>query len=87
MEIKKEFNYQCFALDLLVKGSLFIWLYRWFGIKELVSFPTLFLAIGIELGVLLVLSIISIIVAALVFKNIKKQADEYLDNEYELIDE
>lgn len=61
----------------MIKGSLFIWLYRAFGIAELVSFPTLFLAIGIEVVVFIIVAIIAFIAARNTLQKVQEQLDNY----------
>ena len=51
-----------------------------FGIKELVSFPTLFLAIGIEVVVFIIVAIIAFIAAHNTAKKTQEQLLNILDN-------
>lgn len=80
--MKLNFNYTFFGLDLLIKGSIFIWLYRALGITQLVSFPALFLAVGIEVGVLIVMAIIAGITAV----NAKKLSEKTVQDFFETYD-
>lgn len=74
-------NVTSFSLDLLVKGSLFIWLYRALGITELVSFPSLFLAIAVDLGVCIVIAIIAAVIALSAKNQLEKRITEFYEQQ------
>ena len=90
-EKRLEHKISLHTLDFLVMGSAFIWLYRIFGITELVSFPSLFLLCGIEIGWFLIQLLFTGVIAIYAAKEvIRKQRDlkeKQEAEEYELIDE
>ena len=80
MEKQINFNIKYFGLDLLIKGSVFIWLYRAIGIQQVVSFPALFLALGVETVFFLAYVLLAAIIAWLAFKTAHKHITEMMEN-------
>lgn len=90
-EKRMDYKLSLHTLDFLFCGSAFIWLYHLFGITNLVSFPSLFLLIGIDIGwfllQLLFMGVIAIYAAKEVIRKQRDLKDKQEAEEYELIDE
>lgn len=78
-------TYNSWILDLLIKGPVFIWLYHCFNITELVSFQTLFLAIGVEVVFTLAICILAAFIAYRAAKKTEEILNAYRewDDEYD----
>lgn len=79
MENKTNINFTSFTLDILIKGSLFIWFYRALGITEFVSFQSLFLLLAIDLGVFLIVLIIAAIISFCILKKVVKKENTLIE--------